>query len=152
MWQLLTAFNIIVLYKWWCIGLQWTFFFTPGNPGQMNQPSPSVIKCFLFILLQCIFHDVLGHSLYLLFFGMKLKANFVIDWRFGGFSISKNISFSSPSATGNDCALCCKFSVVDVFLWAVDKWCSPGKYYVTCTFYKVFIHDTLTCTTIFINF
>lgn len=63
------------------------FFFIPGNPGQPNQPSPSVIKCFLFILLQCIFHDVLGHSLYLLFFGMKLKADFVIDWRFGGFSI-----------------------------------------------------------------
>lgn len=64
----------------------------------------------------CILHDVLGHSLYILFFGMKLKAVLVIDWRFDGFSISKNISFSSSSASGNDGALCCKFSVVDVLL------------------------------------
>lgn len=49
MWQLLTAFNIIVLYKWWCIGLQWTFFLLPAIlVSRTNHPLQWLNASFLF--------------------------------------------------------------------------------------------------------
>lgn len=132
--------------------MTYVFFFMKSEPSQPNQPSPSVIKCFLVILLHVFFMMFLV----ILYISCSLEWNWKLFlWLTGvlmDFLFQRTYPFHLHRRL-----VTMVLSVVNSLLWMFFFRLSLNdalqvKIMCTCTFYKVFISDTLTFTTIFIIF